>query len=99
MGYFYKILETDMELLAAALSEVPVAVWLKSGASSSLRRARSEPIRRNPCGFAGYPTAGSCISSVSLPRVRPKCIHAQREYRLRKRSGEIPTLRLKRREK
>ncbi|ETT48705.1 MULTISPECIES: hypothetical protein [unclassified Paenibacillus] len=42
MGDFYKILETDMELLAAALSEVPVAVLLKSGTEEQLETG---PIR------------------------------------------------------
>ena len=36
MDYTYKVLESDMELLAAALSEVRVAVVLKNGTEELL---------------------------------------------------------------
>jgi hypothetical protein len=36
MDYIYKVLESDMELLAAALSEVQVSVVLKDGTEEVL---------------------------------------------------------------
>lgn len=81
MDYIYKVLESDMELLAAALSEVQVTVVLKEGTEEVLEPGdRSEHTPRNLSGSGDYRIAARYMNSEffrqSLCRLPAPCIEA-----------------------
>lgn len=81
MDYIYKVLESDMELLAAALSEVQVSVVLKDGTEEVLEPGdRSEHTQRNLSGSVDYRIAGMHMNSecfrLSLGRLPAPCLEA-----------------------